>query len=197
MPLQYAVTPISGALRQGEILGDIWIHRPLYPPIDNTEGSSFEVHSDYHPLMVIMSPDCDLEQDFKVRFPNPQDQEQYQSVTVDESLPAIIPQVLLCDLYEESEIRPRIPGSDVWKRVRQNQDERYHHFEAAPIGNPTQREFSALYLDFKKSLSLPTYSLYEGLRVKKVQRITLIPPVYIHQLLHRFYGFLSRVALPE
>lgn len=196
MPLLYDAAPIAGALRQGEILGDIWIHRPLYPPVENTEGSSFEVHSDYHSLMVVMSPDCDLEQDFFVRFPDPHAQEQYQPVIEDESPPAIIPHVLLGDLYEESEIKSRIPGSDVWRRIRQNQDERYHCLPAASIDNPLQSELPALYLDFKKSLSLPTRNLYDGLRVKKVQRIALIPPIYVHQLIHRFYGFLSRVGLP-
>src|SRR5713101_8242716 len=88
----------------------------------NTEGSSFEIDSNHHPLMVVMSPDCDLEQDFKVRFATPEAREQYHSETVDETLPAVIPQVLLCDLYEESQIKERMPGTDIWKRVRQNQD---------------------------------------------------------------------------
>jgi hypothetical protein len=187
---------MSGALRQGEILSDIWIHRPLHPPIEKTEGSPIDIRSYHHPLMVVMSPDCDLDHDFPVRFPDLQAQEQYQSVTEDESLPAIIPQVLLGDLYKEDEIRSRIQGADIWRRIKQNQDERYHCFESASIGNPSRGELPALYLDFKKSLSLPTPSLYDGLRVNGVQRIALIPPIYIHHLIHRFYGFLSRVGLP-
>jgi hypothetical protein len=30
-----------------------------------------------------------------------------------------------------------------------------------------------------------------------VQRVAIMPPIYMHDLMHRFYGFLSRVGLPD
>ena len=154
MPLLYDLPPNAGALRQGEILGDIWIHRPLYPPIENPENTPINIHSPYHKLMIVMSADCDLEQDFNRRFPEPQSQAQYQSVNVDDTHPSLIPDILFCDIYEEADIRPRIAGTDIWKQIRKTQNERYHRFELANVGNPAQRELPTLYLDFKKSLSL-------------------------------------------
>ena len=55
---------------------------------------------------------------------------------------------------------------------------------------------SSAYLDFKKVTALPTNALYEGVLSGKTERVALIPEYYIHDLIHRFYGFLSRVALP-
>lgn len=54
-----------------------------------------------------------------------------------------------------------------------------------------------LVLDFKKPLTLSTAMVYEGLRLRKVRRFGVVPPVYLHDLIQRFYGFLSRVALPD
>ena len=101
-------------------------------------------------------------------------------------------------MYKESQIRSRSEvNSDLWRRIERNQDERYHHFTEAPIENSSDDGLPDLYIDFKKALAIPTKSLYEGLRVEGVKRIALIPEVYIHHLMHRYYGFLSRVALPD
>jgi len=196
VPLLYEVAPDSGALRQGEILGDIWEHRVRRPASQIPEGSLAEVDSRLHGLMIIMSAECDLYQDYVVRFSEQPAQEQHELGT-DERHPAVIPQVLLCDLYKQEEVRPRIGGADIWKRINQNQDERYHYLKAAPIGDPPQDELPDLCLDFKKTLALPTKSLYEGVDGGQVKRVAVVPPLYIHDLVHRFYGYHSRVGLPD
>jgi hypothetical protein len=58
------------------------------------------------------------------------------------------------------------------------------------------REVPEIYLDFKKALALPTRQVYEGLRVKGIPRLAVVPPIFLHDALHRFYGYLSRVAVP-
>ena len=85
---------------------------------------------------------------------------------------------------------------DIWKRIRQNQDERYHRFEAAPVGEPPVNQLPDLYLDFRKTMALPTGTLYEGLGSGKVMRLAVVPPVFVHDLMHRFYAYLSRIGLP-
>jgi len=196
VPFTYDIPPNSGSLRQGEILGDVWEHRPLYPPVE-IPREPLEVTSVYHPLMVVMTADCDLYGDFDARFPDQHAQEQYQSAVEDENHPKHLPHTLLCDAYKEEQIRLRIGGSDLWRRIKQNQDERYHHFGPATIGNPPVDKLPDLYLDFKKVLALPTRSLYEGIRTQGVKRLATVPPIYIHNLMHRFYGFQSRVGLPD
>jgi hypothetical protein len=191
-------SPHFGPIRQGEILADLWEFRPLVAPVATSQGTSPEVIPVYHPFVIVMSADCDLEQDFKVRFGGHQAQEVYAEGIPQEGQPAILPHVLLCAAYKSEEMtRPRIPGSDVLRRIRQNQDERYHYFHATGIGNSSSNSVPELYLDFKKMLALPTQSLYNGICNGGLKRIAMVPNIYVHDLMHRFYGFLSRVALPE
>lgn len=196
MPLLYDL-PHPGPLRQGEILGDIWEHVPRYPPVESKEGQSFPIDSIRHELVVVMSPDCDLEWDFKARFPDQQLQEQLTSTEDVTVHPSSISHVFLAKAYVKDKIRPLIKGSDIWRRINGNQDERYHHLKEAPIGDPQVDTLPDLYIDFKKALAMPTKSLYEGIRVSGIKRIAVVPDKYVHDLMHRYYGFLSRVALPE
>ena len=196
MPLQYG-PPQSGALRQGEILGDIWDHVPRYPPMESQPGQSFSIDSVHYEYVVVMSPDCDLEWDFKARFPDQESREQLIPQSNISDLSASLSHVFLARFYRQEKIRSSIKGSDIWKRIEQNQDERYHHFKAAPVNELPESVLPDLYIDFKKALAIPTKSLYEGLRAQGIKRIALIPDIYIHDLMHRYYGFLSRIALPE
>lgn len=186
MPFAYdAPPPIGSALRQGEVLGDVWIHRPLLPATRVGVGQSIDVDPTLHPFVVVLHPDCDLEQDFAAR----------QS-TAAENDTRLVPQVLLCDAFTEAELRPRVAGSDLFRRIKQNQDERYHRFKAAPISS-SQESVPDLFLDFRRSLAVHTSALYLGLEPGAIRRCALIPAVYVHDLVHRFYGYLSRVALPN
>lgn len=194
MPLHYD-PPQSGALRQGEILGDIWEHVPQYPPIESQPGQSFSIDSVHYEFVVIMSPDCDLEWDFNSRFPDQQSRESLSQADISH-LPVSVSHIFLAKVYQRDKIRPSVPGKDIWKRIEQNQDERYHHFKEAPVDESTI-VLPDLYIDFKKALAIPTKSLYEGLRVKGVKRMALIPNIYLHDLMHRYYGFLSRIGVPE
>ena len=173
------------------LLGEI-----LHPPVEVGEGTSVEVHPVEHPLMMVMTAVCDLEQDFNIRFPDLQHREDPAPAPIDEGHPNVVPHSLLCEAYPHDQIRPRIKGSDIWRRIEQNQDERYHRFPEAQIGDPSVGDLSAIYLDFRKSLALPTSSLYDGLRSNQIQRAAVVPPIHVHDLMHRFYSYLSRVGIP-
>lgn len=191
----YNAAPDYGPLLQGEFLADIYEHRPLYPPMVAPEGIEIDYHPIHHPLMVVMNPACDLDWDFKTRFPGTE-AIQERDLSESDNLPPLVPHVLLCDAYEYSQVRPRFSGTDLWRRVQENQNERYHHFQAAPIGNPQTGELPDIYLDFKKTIALPFSGLYEALRQNGIKRIATVPAIYVHDLMHRFYGFWSRVGLP-
>jgi hypothetical protein len=191
--------PQSVALRQGEILQGIWEHIPRFPAVESQPGQSFVVDSVAPELVVVMNSDCDLEWDFKARFPDQSSREQLSySGTLDPlTLSGMLSYVFLVEMHKKEHMRPLVRGSDLWRRVEQNQDERYHRFNEALVGKPATDSLPDLYLDFKKSLALPIAGVYEGIRVGGVMRIALIPDKYIHDLIHRYYGFLSRVAVPE
>lgn len=198
MPFTYEVPPQVGAIRQGEILTGICEYRPRLAPIAQTHQTAVDVVPIHHPYMIIMTADCDLDWDFKARFANQEVVESYDDEVIlqQEAMAAIIPHILLCEVYDSTAVRARVPASNLWKRIRQNQDERYHYFEAASIGESMSEQLPDICLDFKKTLALPTQSLYNGICARGIKRFAVVPPIYIHDLMHRFYGFLSRVGLP-
>jgi hypothetical protein len=175
--------PPTDSLRQGEILAGIWEQRQtsLTPTVDDEYSESLGIE---HPWVITLSQDCDLAQDYRFRNENKLDH------------PSILPHIILCDLNEESEIRGRAEGSDLWRRIQQNQDERYHHLSAADVALST-RSLPNLYLDFKKPFTFPLAVLYDAINAPSVERVALLPAPYIHHLVHRFHAFLSRVALPD
>lgn len=204
MPLVYDLPPTSGPLRQGEILADIWEHRPLQAPIAIDQDDPFEFRPIQHPLMVVMTAVCDLEWDYNARFAHETAEQHgtagvvaHDQPEVADNDPRLVPHVLLCELYEQNNIRVLIRGSELWKRIRQNQDERYHHLGPGFIGDPPVGQFPDLYLDFKKTIALSTQSLYSESGSVQVPRKAIVPPVYVHDLIQRFYGFLSRVGVPD
>lgn len=193
----YDAPPASGPLRQGEILGPIWDHRVLYPPRRVPWNQPVQVRSVLRDLAVVLTPDCDLEWDHEMRFVSCLD-EQDAGVKTDEH-PQAVGQVLLCSLQGHEEMRPRFKGNrPVWERVEGNQDERYHRFPCSEIkGQCDPTYLHDLYVDFKRATSIECGDLYSGVLGGDVERIALVPAYYLHDVIHRFYGFLSRVALPE
>jgi len=155
------------------------------------------VRSTLHDLVVILSPDCDLTWDHDMRFVEFQDERDESVIEIDQHSNTVS-HVLVCHLQSRREIRPRFKSQrTIWERVEGNQDERYHQLPAAPIGTTAQAMYlHELYLDFKKAMSLVTDDIYGGILSGDVERIALLPAYYIHDLIHRFYGFLSRVAIP-
>ncbi len=195
MPLSYEASQAAGELKQGELLRGVWEHRAQYPAIQPPE-EPIDLNSLQHPLVIVTNPACDLLHDFRARFPNQQAREALGPALEDENLPAIVPHLLLCDAYEENQIRGRIPGGDIWRRIGSNQDERYHHLVAAAIGDAGDG-LPDLYLDFKRALALPTQSIYDGIRKGGIERVAVLPSLYAVDLAHRLFGFLSRVGLPD
>ena len=187
MALLFDPPPNEGALRQGELLANVYINRPVAPAA--AVRHEVDVAFEEHPLVVVMTSDCDLLHDFEARKPlaalprSPGDRR-------------LVPQVLVCDVYTADQMRPRFAGRDIWRRAEQNQDERYHSFKSAPIGAGPD-SIPDIYLDFKLVFGVFTQGLYDAIDHGAIVRKAVIPPIYLHDLTHRFYGFLSRVALPE
>ena len=184
MPVKYTESSSSSEFRQGEIVTDLIEHRPIYRA-DQDESQPIPVEKIINRHVIIMTPDCDLLSDFKQRSgENPEH-------------PNILQHTLLCELFDMEEIRGQVQGSDLWKRIRQNQDERYHRLPGGPVGDSPLAELPDLYLNFKRIFSVPTDSLYQAATSGNVRRIALVPIPFLQDLIHRFYAFHSRVAVPE
>ena len=183
-PIYIAASP-GGPLRQGEILSSVEQYlvkvnsRGAEQPVDVTKKS--------HPFSVVLTQDCDLAQDFTGR------ESEIQSRLT-------IPNVILCevDLAENLKGDPdRIAsGSEMWKRIRQNQIDRFQYLHAiAPEVDALDQGIAALLVDFKRTFTLPTDGLYEQLQRIAKRRAILSSP-YREHLSSRHSHFMSRVALP-
>ncbi len=136
-----------------------------------------------HPWVIVLSPDCDLDWDFKARFGTAR------------STTKVISHVLLCDLEDEAQMVGRIQGSRHKELIKGNRDERFHYLEAT---NASDTEgLPAFYLDFKRVFSVPTDNVYWLCSNAVAQRQGVLVGPWIQHLADRFTYFLGRVALPE
>ncbi len=186
MVFAYLPPDAAGRLRQGELLGNYFEHQSLGVPTHLSEGEGVDFEPVLHPLLLVMTADCDLLWDYEARD-NASDRAGGEEI----GLGAYVPHVLLVEAFRHAEIRNRDEiNSDLWRRIKQNQDERYHHMGA-------RMWLDDLFIDFKKCVGLPTRSIYRGIRAGTITRMAVVPDVFLHDVMHRFYGFLSRVAVPD
>ncbi len=86
----------------------------------------------------------------------------------------------------------------MWKRVRNNKDERYHFLERAPADCDAQGEgIQELGIDFKRYFTLPTDEVYRWIEMGVIKRRSTLRTPYAEHLSSRFAYFLSRIALPH
>jgi hypothetical protein len=180
---------------QGEILSVLLEPQPeVIGQLASQDPPRFDILFVAHPRAIILTPDCDLLADFSARntilSTDPTNDRKLQS--------NILQHIQCCDLYEEEEIRQTHPlPSDLWKRVRQNQDERYHRIPPAAKDAEDALSIPALFLDFKQMFSVPTAYLYQSLKAGDVTRQGVMPPIWVHQLMQRYFAFHSRVGVPD
>ena len=162
-PYRVAAPDAASQLRQGEILTNV---RLLQVKASTLGTADIEFLSVIHPTTLILTQDCDLEQDFHSRHPEikPSDK--------------LLPSVLLCQVFTAVELRgdPKKGGknSEMWKRIAQNKDERYHFLQKIEPGCDRVNDgLPELAVDFKKYFTIPTDELYQriamGDQVSQIQ----------------------------
>jgi len=183
----------NGPIRQAEVLSSV----SEFQAISSTDGDAdaIAIREVEHPLVLVMSQDCDLEQDFNVRHPTEKPPLSREDAEVH---PTALSHILLCDAHEESELKKRLPestGSKDFRRIAQNQNDRYHRIEGAAIRD-TGQTVEPLFLDFRRHLSIPCPDIYQQLISKSAGRKARLPGYYLHDLNHRFHSYLARIAIP-
>jgi hypothetical protein len=87
---------------------------------------------------------------------------------------------------------------DLWKRVTQNLDPRFHCLEAAPAGSDSLGQgLPSLGCDFKRFFTVPTDDVYKRIELQQIVRRCYLTTPYAEHLVQRFYNFQSRIPLPE
>jgi hypothetical protein len=187
--IQKYAPSVDGALRQGEILSNL---KQFKLNIESLRSGKYLAEPITHPFAIVITQDCDCEQDFKPR----------KDGVISN---ATIPSILLCEVVAAEDLRNRDKGSQkveinstVWGQVKINKNERYHFLESVP------KQFDAfseglpeLTLDFKRYFTIPTEELYYRIEIKEAKRRSRLVSPYLEHLMSRFNYFQSRIALPE
>ena len=190
--------PMTGQLRQGEILRNIWEYRHQLPAVEPTESTEPVVNAIHHPCLVVLTADCDLEQDFKARYPGDfsfrSETEQKKFETNGDLYK--VHYVLSCGAYAPNEIHARtnINRRDL-DRIEGNRNNRYCHLGSGRVHDSARK--LDLIVDFRAVFPLPVESIYEAFRLNRYKRESHVQPLYLQDLIQRFYAFQSRIGLPD
>lgn len=187
-PYRASAPGISASLRQGELITDVRNTRVLAASL-GTEELQFETATSEYAL--ILTQDCDLEQDYAVRFlaPKPGSDKLMPAVLLAVAQPAA---AVFASIAENSKKQ--------WDRlnIQKNKNERFHFLQK--VGPDTDRlgqQLPELVIDFKRYFTVPTDVLYRRIELgESARRCVLVSP-YLEHLSGRFAHYLSRVALPS
>lgn len=170
----------DGALWCCEILSGVMQYRRSFASL---RAIGPELETIVHPHCIVVSQDCDLEQDFAAR----------QSSRL-----SSLPSIMLCEVSSATDLRGNVaPGRDIWKRIIQNKDERYQFLRAVPVSqDATSEGIPDLGIDFRRCFSIPTDELYEQFNLGVRRRCRLASPYKEHFMI-RFAHFIGRVGLPS
>lgn len=181
-----SLTSAQYCLRQGELLSNL-VHARL--SLETVGGTELEIEEFTHPFAMLLTQDCDLEQDFTVR---------QKKETNDKLLPCL----LFCEVATAEETLQRIAKSskNEWKRmnISQNKNERFHFFQKVdPACDARQIGLEELVIDFKRYFAIPTAEVYQRIELGQAHRRCILNSPYLEHLSSRFAYFMSRVALPS
>lgn len=181
---KYCSVKEGDRLFQGEILAGLVQVRQVLSTIGTAANAAIEEIT--HPFSVILTQDCDLEQDHSAR-------------TDPNKKPLLSMNVLLCQAVLTTELRGQVPeGKDIWKRIAQNKDERYQCIEYVPPQLDAAGEgIASLGCDFKRYFAVSADELYRRMELRQIKRRCKLVTPYAEHLQSRFCYFLSRLPLAE
>ncbi len=181
----FARSTVEDSLRQGEILSGVISYGIAYGDRGEPDGLA----PIRHPYCLIMSQDCDLDQDCRAFARGSRKH-------------ALLDVVLLCPMESETVIQDGagLGTGELWKQALQNKNERYSLIRSVSasvdqIGSGIPR----LMIDFKKYFTIPTEELYRQLQPSTAggaQRRCYLRSPYREHIQHRFVNYLARVEVP-
>ena len=188
-----SVSGVGTALRQGEILTNVIELQVRLESIGGVNSDSvYEANPIEHLFAIIVSQDCDLEQDFNYRYGS--------KGNVRNELPS----VLLCQAEEVDEFvksamyRGLFNSRTFTGNFKNNNEFRYHFIQEIPTNlSAVDRRVPELGIDFKRYFSVPTAEIYHRIKFDETQRCSVLESPYRDHFSQRFFNFNSRVALPE
>jgi hypothetical protein len=181
----------DGPLRQGEILTDL---RRVVPEPGSAYG---QLKADIieHRFALVLSQDCDLEQDFSARSQASNAESEHQFAERERRRLSC---VLFCDAIPIDELRGRINDKRVFDFASKNKNERYQFLRQLEPTEDAQGKGipGGLGLDFKRYFTLAVEDVYAQISLLKNRRAVLRTP-YAEHLSVRFFEYQFRIALAK
>lgn len=180
-----SIASADHGLCQGEILSNL-VNVRLSIESVGADEPEFNMYS--HPYAVLMTQDCDLEQDFAVRQKR-------------ESNDKLLPCLLFCEAMTAEEMLGRVAENSKkkWERMQiaLNKNERFHFFQKIdPSCDACQIGIEELVIDFKRYFAIPTDEVYRRIELGEAIRRCRLNSPYLEHLSSRLAYFLSLIALP-
>jgi hypothetical protein len=182
----YLPSPSEGPLRQGEIISGLVQARLDLDSVES--GVPPLVNFVTHPFAVIVSQDCDLEQDYKAR-------NSLDDIKADK----ILPSILFCEVNTAEDIcrSGGVTGSSNRSQFSINKLERYQYLQkVGPLEDALHEGLPELGIDFKRYFTIPADEVYKRIATTAKRRCFMNSP-YLEHLSSRFCYFQMRIALPE
>jgi hypothetical protein len=178
---------VEDRLCQGDIVRDI---RLVTWAEQTADSDNIQITEKEIPYGVVMTQDCDLEQD-----------KQNRSSAESKNQDKFLQSVLLCPAYPAADIRAGTHlsdenlvmerlNSDRWKVVKGNNNARYHYLPEHP-----DYQIPESVIDFKHYFTVPREKISTTLKLQR--RIGSVGELFREDLSLRFAQYLSRIGLPE
>jgi hypothetical protein len=170
----FTMSELGRELRQGEIITGVTQY--LY------DSGTELIQPLPHAYAVVLNQDCDLLWDYEHR---------------NGGNGSPLHSVLFYIAEKTSDKRTKVAGSDVWKRVTRNTDERYHVLSAVDPSRDLENEgFPSLAIDFKSFFTIPPDEVYRQISDGAAKRRTRLNGQYREHLQSRMAYYSQRVMLP-
>lgn len=170
--------------------GDVFRNIECIEDVTQVNGT-LEVSKITFPLVCVLTQDCDLEQDYRVRWSRSKPANQDKALV----------SVLVAPLYNaehvylgqhlsdlEMKMETINKGKSPGNNLRTNQNPRYHYLEF-----PEGIQIVPSVIDFKHYFSVHVEYLK---RIKRTHFVCQLADLYREDVSQRFASFLSRIGLP-
>ncbi len=197
----YELSPSDkqAGLRQGEIISGLYAVRLNRDVGESEHGNALKI---VYPQAIVVTQDCDLEQDDRARREN-------------KSIHRLLPHILFCEvepadivrygnkknnnpnLADTKKVRSEEINSKTWDEIQKNKDERFHYLtHVQPDEDRQNKGLPSLVIEFKRYFAIATEEVYFQLQQTALRRCILTSP-YLEHFSTRFSYYQSRVALPK
>ncbi len=174
---------------QGDIYNDVNLIQDITYTLTIEGEKEYIVNEIRYNYAVVMSQECDLEQDYKNRIENKEDHDKY------------IPMILMAPAYLAESLRngDHLQGygqkmqrinSREWEKLKKNDNKRYHYLKADINMNVPE-----LVIDFKHFFTI--YRDYFYSEIMNGAYLASLTILHREELSQRFCNFLSRIGIPD